>query len=107
METTVHALLTMAAVSPDTAAIVLLGALPLLMSGTLVLLLLPGPPPGPSWQERERHLDPRPARWVPAHRATSPRPPRGRHEPGRGRYRTMARQAQLEEHTVTAARFGD
>lgn len=102
MEATLLTLLTLAAASLDAAAMLCLAAgLPLLLAGT-GLLLLPGGAPG-VWQEGERHLNPRPARWRPAHRATSPRRT-GRHSPGRGRFAAVARQAQLEERTVAVDR---
>lgn len=92
--------LLLAAVDPDTAAtLCFVAAMAVLLPGTLLSFLLPRRAPAPVWQEGERHLDPRPARWRAAHRHGA-RPERGRHEPGRGRYAGKARQVQLEERTV-------
>lgn len=54
----------------------------------------------PVWSEGERHLSPEEPSTGPAHRRSSPRPPKGRHAPGRGRFEGLSRQAQLEERTV-------
>lgn len=80
----------------------LAAAVPAIAMATTVTLLLayrPAPAPVRAWQERERHLDTRPPKWRPAHRASSARPAAGRHEPATfgGRARQVDR---VGENTV-------
>ena len=93
-----HALVTLVQVMPF---LWLVALLPVIGLATFVALLLGyRPTPGrPVWQEGERHLDTRPARWRPAHRRTS-RHHAGAHHPGWGRRHVPVR-TRVGEDTVS------
>lgn len=92
-------LLVLAGVTP---VLWLVPLVPVIALATFTTLLLAYQPPATAypWQESERHLDPRPAGWKPAHRATSARPPAGRHQPRWGSRHVPVR-TRVGEETVS------